>query len=93
MQPDAHECVLLVLANLPFALAGGALAALFSGASLSLGSLVGFIALFGISARNSILLISHYEELVLTEGMACGLDADYGRFGKREGDLINARSA
>jgi Cu/Ag efflux pump CusA len=67
--------MLLVLANLPFALAGGALAALLSGGSLSIGSLVGFIALFGISARNSILLISHYEELVLTEGMSWGPDA------------------
>jgi CzcA family heavy metal efflux pump len=66
--------MLLVLANLPFALAGGALAALVSGGSLSIGSLVGFIALFGISARNSILLISHYEELVLTEGLSWGLD-------------------
>lgn len=61
--------MLLVLANLPFALAGGALAALATGGSLSLGSLVGFISLFGISARNSILLISHYEELVQQEGM------------------------
>ena len=66
--------MLLVLANLPFALAGGALAALFSGGSLSIGSLVGFIAMFGISARNSILLISHYEELVHKEGMSWGLD-------------------
>lgn len=61
--------MLLVLANLPFALAGGALAALFSGGSLSIGSLVGFISLFGISSRNSILLIAHYEELVLNEGV------------------------
>jgi len=67
--------MLLVLANLPFALAGGALAALLGGGSLSIGSLVGFISLFGISARNSILLISHYEELVLKEGMSWGLDA------------------
>jgi len=61
--------MLLVLANLPFALAGGALGTLLSGGSLSIGSLVGFISLFGISARNSILLISHYEELVLKEGV------------------------
>jgi CzcA family heavy metal efflux pump len=66
--------MLLVLANVPFALAGGALAALLSGGSLSLGSLVGFISLFGISARNSILLISHYEDLVRTEGMSWGVD-------------------
>ncbi|HWM68259.1 MAG TPA: efflux RND transporter permease subunit [Steroidobacteraceae bacterium] len=67
--------MVLVLANLPFALAGGALAVLFNGGSLSIGSLVGFISLFGISARNSILLISHYEELVLKEGMSWGVDA------------------
>jgi Cu/Ag efflux pump CusA len=66
--------MLLVLANLPFALASGALAALLSGGSLSIGSLVGFLSLFGISARNSILLISHYEELVLKEGMPWGQD-------------------
>lgn len=66
--------MVLVLANLPFALAGGVLAALLSGGSLSIGSLVGFISLFGISARNSILLISHYEELVLREGLPWGLN-------------------
>ena len=66
--------VILVLANLPFALAGGVLGALLSGGSLSIGSLVGFISLFGISMRNSILLISHYEELVLTEGASWGME-------------------
>lgn len=63
-----------MLANLPFALAGGVLAAVLSGGSLSIGSLVGFISLFGISARNSILLISHYEDLVSEEGLEWGLD-------------------
>lgn len=66
--------ILLVLANLPFALAGGVLAALLSGGSLSIGSLVGFISLFGISARNSILLIAHYEDLVSEEGSRWGLE-------------------
>ena len=66
--------MILVLANLPFALAGGALGALLSGGSLSIGSLVGFISLFGISMRNSILLISHYEELVVGEGASWGME-------------------
>ena len=61
--------LLLVLANVPFALVGGVLAALASGGILSIGSLVGFVALFGISARNSIMLVSHYEHLTRVEGL------------------------
>jgi Cu/Ag efflux pump CusA len=66
--------MMLVLANLPFALAGGVLAVLLTGGSLSIGSLVGFVSLFGISMRNSILMISHYEELVAGEGMPWELE-------------------
>jgi Cu/Ag efflux pump CusA len=66
--------LLLVLANLPFALVGGVLAVFASGGWLSLGSLVGFVTLFGITTRNSILLVSHYEHLVAAQGLAWGLE-------------------
>ncbi len=54
---------LLVLLSLPLALIGAVWAVVLSGASLSLGSLVGFLALLGITARNSIMLIAHYRHL------------------------------
>jgi Cu/Ag efflux pump CusA len=44
------------------------IAVALTGASLSLGSLVGFVTLFGIAARNAILLVSHTEHLIAAEG-------------------------
>lgn len=62
------QSLLLVLLNLPFALAGGVIVVLLQGGVLSIGSLVGFVTLFGITLRNSIMLISHYRTLVQEEG-------------------------
>lgn len=64
--------LLLVLVNLPFALVGGVLAVFGTGGLLTLGSMVGFVTVFGITVRNSILMIAHYEHLVAVEGMPWG---------------------
>ncbi len=64
---------LLIAAGTPFALAGGVIAAWLTGGVLSLGALVGFVTLFGIAARNAILLISHVDHLVEAEGEPFGL--------------------
>jgi CzcA family heavy metal efflux pump len=58
--------------TLPMALVGGALAAWLGGGVLSLGSLVGFYTVFGIAARNGILMINHFQHLERDEGMTFG---------------------
>ncbi len=65
--------LVLILANIPFALVGGVIAIYFTGGILTIGSMVGFVALFGISLRNSIMMISHYEHLVVTDGLPWNL--------------------
>ena len=67
------RAVTLVLLNLPFALVGGVLVVLLTGGVLTLGGLVGFVTLFGISVRNSIMLVSHYRHLVEVEGESWNL--------------------
>jgi CzcA family heavy metal efflux pump len=70
--------------NLPFALIGGVLAVLLaSGGWMSLGSLVGFVTLFGITLRNSIMLVSHYQYLVEVEGMPWDVETALRGAGER----------
>jgi Cu/Ag efflux pump CusA len=57
---------------LPSALVGGALAAYVSGGVISLGSIVGFLTVLGISARNGILMINHFQHLEREEGEPFG---------------------
>ena len=58
--------------TLPSALVGGLLALSLTGGVVSLGSLVGFLTVFGIAARNQIMLISHYQHLERKEGETFG---------------------
>ena len=63
---------LILLLSLPFALVGSVMAAFMSGGVLSLGSLVGFVTVIGIAARNGIMMVSHYRHLETDEGMVFG---------------------
>ena len=53
---------------------GGVAGAFLSGGVLSLGSLVGFVTVLGIAARNGIMLVSHYRHLHEVEGVPFGRD-------------------
>jgi Cu/Ag efflux pump CusA len=64
----------LVLANLPFSLIGSVAAIALTGIGLSLGAVVGLVTVFGVSARNAILQLAHYEHLVEREGEPWNLD-------------------
>ena len=64
----------LTFVNLPFALIGGVIAVLASGGWMTLGSVVGFVTLFGITLRNSIMLVSHFQHLVENDGLPWNLD-------------------
>ncbi len=63
---------ILSFLTLPFALVGGVLAASGTGGVVSMGSLVGFFTVFGIAARNGILLINHFQHLERHEGERFG---------------------
>ena len=54
---------LLVLLNLPLAMIGGVVSLYLFGADMSVAAVIGFITLFGIAARNGIILVTHFNQL------------------------------
>lgn len=61
-----------IMLNIPFSLIGAVLAIWLTTRTFSIGSLVGFVALCGISARNGIMMLSHYLHLLREEGEPWG---------------------
>ena len=59
---------LMIMLNIPLAMVGAVIGLWISGQPLSIAALIGFITLAGISVRNGILKISHYLNLMQSEG-------------------------
>lgn len=63
---DSALCALLAMSSLPVALACGIVALYLGGAHLSISSGVGFIALFGLSIQNNVIMLSKILTLIKT---------------------------
>ena len=61
---------LIIMCNLPLALIGGVIGVYLAGGIMTIASLIGFIALFGVAVRNGIMLISHVKHLMAHEGVS-----------------------
>lgn len=62
----------IIMSNIPLCIAGGVLAVAITGIDLSVAALIGFVSLIGINARNSILKINHFVNLLKNEGEIFG---------------------
>jgi len=71
---QAFRPALLIFLTLPFSMIGGIAGAFLSGGVISLGSLIGFVTVLGVAARNGIMLIDHYRHLETAEGVPFGPD-------------------
>ena len=71
---QSMRTVLLIFLTLPFALVGGIAGAFLSGGVISPGSLIGFVTVLGVAARNGIMLMDHYRHLQREEGLEFGTE-------------------
>ncbi|MGH3093924.1 MAG: efflux RND transporter permease subunit, partial [Gaiellaceae bacterium] len=83
----------LALLTLPVAVAGGVLAALADGGTLSFGSYMGLLAVLGLAARNSVLLIGHYGQLEREDGDAFGCELVLRGAGERLAPILITAAA
>jgi cobalt-zinc-cadmium resistance protein CzcA len=60
---DSAKFAVLILLTVPFAAAGGIMALPLAGLNISVAALVGFVALFGVSIQNSVILVTRIREL------------------------------
>jgi Cu/Ag efflux pump CusA len=84
----SFRLTLMVAMTLPFALIGGVLGVIWAGGVISLGSLVGFITVLGIAARNGIMLVSHYRHLEQAEHELFGRDLVLRGSGERLAPIL-----
>lgn len=71
---QAFRPAFLIFLTLPFEMAGGIAGAFMCGGVISLGSLIGFVTVLGVAARNGIMMIDHYRHLEHEEGIPFGPD-------------------
>jgi multidrug efflux pump subunit AcrB len=83
----------LAFLTLPVAVAGGVLAALADGGTLSFGSYMGLLAVLGLAARNSVLLIGHYGQLEQQNGGAFGRELVLRGTGERFAPILITAAA